>query len=170
MLIYVDDIIITGNNNDVIDKVIQQLSVTFTIKDLGTLSYFLGIEIVPHGSDIVLSQRKYILELLQKAGLSESKPYSSPMTTSNPLSINDSPLFSNPVRFRQIVGALQYVTISRSDITFAVNKVCQFMHAPTENHWSAVKRILCYLHGTVDHGMLIRQTSNTQLQAFTDHH
>lgn len=66
MLIYVDDIIIVGNKNVVINKIITQLSATLSIKDLSNLSYFLGIEIVPRGSDIILSQRKYILELLQK--------------------------------------------------------------------------------------------------------
>nr|GEX59833.1 hypothetical protein [Tanacetum cinerariifolium] len=66
------------------------------------------------------------------------------------------------------VGSLQYVTQSRPDMAFAVNKVCQYMHAPTENHWSAAKRILRYLHGTVEHGMLIRHSSNSTLQAFTN--
>ncbi|GJU48221.1 putative RNA-directed DNA polymerase [Tanacetum coccineum] len=95
-------------------------------------------------------------------------PVSSPMVTSSSLSLDDSTAFSNPVKYRQVVGSLQYVTLSRPDIAFAVNKVCQYMHAPTENHWSAVKRILRYLHGTVEHGMLIRRSSGSTLQAFTD--
>ncbi|GJT67885.1 hypothetical protein Tco_0515005, partial [Tanacetum coccineum] len=71
-------------------------------------------------------------------------------------------------KYQHVVGALQYVTLSWPDIAFAVNKVCQYMHAPTENHWFAAKRILCYLHGTVDHGMLIRRSSGSTLQAFTN--
>ncbi|GKA77945.1 putative RNA-directed DNA polymerase [Tanacetum coccineum] len=130
------------------------------------LNYFLGIEIVPHVSGILLSQKKYILELLQSAGLSNCNLVSSPMVTSSSLSLDDA--FSNPVKYRQVVGSLQYVTLSRPDIAFAVNKVCQFMHAPTEIHWYAVKRILRYLHGTVEHGMLIRRSSSSTLQAFTD--
>ncbi|GJU07669.1 gag/pol polyprotein [Tanacetum coccineum] len=90
------------------------------------------------------------------------------MVTSSSLSLDDSTAFSNPVKYRQVVGSLQYVTLSRPDIAFAVNKVCQYMHAPTENHWSAVKRILRYLHGTVEHGMLIRRSFGSTLQAFTD--
>jgi hypothetical protein len=74
----------------------------------------------------------------------------------------------NPVKYRQIVGALQYVTLSRPDISYAVNKVCQFMHSPTENHWSTVKRILRYLKGSVKHGLLIKQASATVLHAYTD--
>ncbi|GJT59750.1 putative RNA-directed DNA polymerase [Tanacetum coccineum] len=112
--------------------------------------------------------QKYILELLQSVGLSNCNPVSSPMVTSSSLSLDDSTAFSNPAKYRQVVGSLQYVTLSRPDIAFAVNKVCQYMLAPTENHWYAVKHILRYLHGTVEHGMPIRRSSGSTLQAFTD--
>ncbi|GKA15077.1 eukaryotic translation initiation factor 5B [Tanacetum coccineum] len=125
ILVYVDNIIVTGNNK--------------------------GIEIVPHVSGILLSQKKYILELLQSASLSNCNPMSSSIVTSSSLSLDDSTTFSNPKKYRQVVGSLQYVTLSQPDIAFAVNKVCQYMHATTENHWFAVKRILCYLHGIVEH-------------------
>ncbi|GJR34210.1 gag/pol polyprotein [Tanacetum coccineum] len=126
-----------GNNKGTIDNINCQLGFAFALKDLGPLNYFLGIEIVPHVSGILLSQKKYILELLQSAGLSNCNPVSSSMVTS-------------------------------SSLTFAVNNVCQYMHAPTENHWSAVKRILHYLHGTVEHVMLIHCSSGSTLQAFTN--
>ncbi|GKE41345.1 uncharacterized mitochondrial protein-like protein [Tanacetum coccineum] len=129
------------------------------LKDLGPLNYFLGIEIVSHVSDILLSQKKYILELLQSAGLSNYNPVSCPMVTSSSLNLDDSTAFSNPVKYRQVVGSLKYVTLSRPDMDFAVNKVCQYIHAPTENHWSAVKRILRYL---------IRRSSGSTHQAFTN--
>ncbi|GKE24856.1 retrovirus-related pol polyprotein from transposon TNT 1-94 [Tanacetum coccineum] len=168
ILVYVDDIIITGNNKGTIDNIICQLGSACALKDLGPLNYFLGIEIVPHVYDNLLSQNMYILELLQSAGLSNCNPVSSSMVTSSLLSLDDSTAFSNTVKYRQVVGSLQYVTLSRPNIAFAVNKACQYMHAPTENHWSAVKRILCYLHGTVEHGMLIRHSSGSTLQAFTN--
>ncbi|GJU95339.1 putative RNA-directed DNA polymerase, partial [Tanacetum coccineum] len=122
ILVYVDDIIVTGNNKGTIDNIICQLGSAFALKDLGPLNYFLGIEIVPHVSGILLSQKKYILELLQSAGLSNCNPVSSPMVTSSSLSLDDSTAFSNPVKYRQVVGSLQYVTLSRPDIAFAVNK------------------------------------------------
>ncbi|KAK9051967.1 hypothetical protein SSX86_028595 [Deinandra increscens subsp. villosa] len=168
VLVYVDDIIITGNNTQAIDHVIHQLSSMFTIKDLGQLHYFLGIEVVHQNSDLILSQRKYILDLLRRAGLSDCKPVVSPMSPSHVLLPGDSPLLPDPTRYRQAVGALQYATLSRPDIAFAVNKVCQFMQAPTENHWSAVKRILRYLKGSLHLGLLFRHTSRTQLHAFSD--
>nr|XP_043629864.1 receptor like protein kinase S.2-like [Erigeron canadensis] len=122
---------------------------------MGDLDYFLGLENVRRDKDIILSQQIYIRELLEKAGHSGSKP-------------NDSLIFFDPVKYRQLVGALQYATLSRLDITFAVNRVCQFMHSPTENHWSAVKRILRYLQGTTHYGLLIRHDSTSVLHAFTD--
>ncbi|KAI3740814.1 hypothetical protein L2E82_31288 [Cichorium intybus] len=170
MLVYVDDIIVTGNNPTAINRIIQSLSQTFAIQDMGTLSYFLGIEVARKGADLLLSQKKYILEILQKAGLSQAKPVSTPITPTTNLSLGESSLFENSIRYRQVVGALQYATLSRPDITYAVNKVCQFMHAPTENHWSTVKRILRYLQGTIDYGLLIQQSSDSTLHAYTDAH
>ncbi|KAJ0581064.1 putative RNA-directed DNA polymerase [Helianthus annuus] len=167
-LIYVDDIIITGNNDQTVSHIIQRLSSMFAIKDLGPLHYFLGIEVVRNDLDLILSQQKYISDLMQKSGLSDCKPVNSPMSTSQILMPNDSPLLSDPTKYRQIVGALQYATLSRPDIAFSVNKVCQFMHAPTENHWTAVKRILRYLKGTTDLGLRIRHNSGSLLHAFTD--
>ncbi|KAJ9554160.1 hypothetical protein OSB04_018205 [Centaurea solstitialis] len=124
--------------------------------------------LISQGPDMPLSQKKYILELLQRAGLSNAKPVSSPMTTTANLALGDSATFADPVKYRQIVGALQYVTLSRPDITFGVNKVCQFMHSPTENHWTAVKRILRYLQGTADYGLRLIHDSGTILHAYTD--
>nr|GEZ48099.1 hypothetical protein [Tanacetum cinerariifolium] len=117
---------------------------TFSIQDLGTLSYSLGVEVVYRNSDVILSQKKYILELLQRVNFSKAKPVPSPITTTANLHLDDSPLFDDPVKYRQLVGALQYVTLSRPDITYAMNKVFRFINSPTINHWSAVKRILRY--------------------------
>nr|GEX48904.1 retrotransposon protein, putative, Ty1-copia subclass [Tanacetum cinerariifolium] len=168
IMIYVDDNIVTCNNKGTIDNIFCQLEFAFSLKDLRPLNNFFGIKIVSHVSDTLLSQKKYILELLQSDGLSNCNLVSSPLVTSSSLSLDDNTAFSNPVKYRQVVGSLQYVTLSRPDIAFVVNKVCQYMHAPTENHWSTVKRILQYLHGTVEHGMLICRSSCSTLQAFTD--
>nr|GFC19437.1 hypothetical protein [Tanacetum cinerariifolium] len=154
-----------SNNKGTIDNIICLLGSAFVIKDLGPLNYFLGIEIVLHVSGILLSQKKYILELLQSVGLSKCNLVSSPMVTSSSLSLDYSIAF---LKYQQVMGSLQYVTLSQPDIANAVNKLCQYTHASIENHWSAVKRILHYLHGTVEHGMLIRHSSRCTIQAFTD--
>ncbi|KAJ0532239.1 putative RNA-directed DNA polymerase [Helianthus annuus] len=90
------------------------------------------------------------------------------MTPSANLTLGDSSPYDKSVQYRQMVGALQYVTLSRPDLAFAVNKVCQFMYSPTVNHWSAVKRILRYLQGTIDLGLLLRHDSASSLHAFSD--
>nr|GEX05280.1 hypothetical protein [Tanacetum cinerariifolium] len=146
------------------------LYILFDIQDLGTLSYFLGVEVVHRNSDVILSQKKYILELLQRANFSKAKPVPSTITTTANFHLDDSPLFDDPVKYRQLVGALQYATLYRPDITYSVNKVCQFMHSPTTNHWSPVKRILRYLRGTFDYRLLIKHNSGSVLHAYTDSH
>ncbi|KAJ9543887.1 LOW QUALITY PROTEIN: hypothetical protein OSB04_023594 [Centaurea solstitialis] len=110
------------------------------------------------------------LFILHRAGLADCKPIATPMSTSHLLLPDDSPLLDDPSRYRQTVGPLPYATLSRPDIAFAVNKVCQFMHAPTENHWAGVKRILRYLKETIDLGLWIRHNTGYQLQAFSDSH
>ena len=99
--------------------------------------------------------------------MTSRKPVDTLISTSK-VTILPDPLFSDPTRFRQIVGALQYLTFTRPDICFAVNRVCQFMHAPTDSHWGAVKRILRYLRGTTTYGLHITHSSSFALHGFTD--
>ncbi|GJV90481.1 putative RNA-directed DNA polymerase [Tanacetum coccineum] len=143
----------TGNNKGTIDNIISQLGFAFALKDLGPLNYLLGIEIVPHVSDILLSQKKYILELLQSAGLSNCNLVSSPMVTSSSLSLDVSTAFSNPGKYRQVVGSLQYVTLSRPDIAFAVNK------AHTSFFWFTLQAFI---------DVLWKGNPDTSLKAFSD--
>lgn len=95
ILVYVDDIIITGSNADYISTLIKTLSTRFVMKDLGALSYFLGIEVVKHGKTLILSQNKYATDLLVKAGMSECKPSLSP-SSSKPAILDPDPVFENP--------------------------------------------------------------------------
>lgn len=141
-------IIVTGNNASQIDRLVSTLGSEFALKDLGGLHHFLGIEVISSGSDITLSQQQYVLDLLRRAGLSDAKPAPSPMSSTMQLTRESGTPFDDPTKYRQIVGALQYATLSRPDIAYAVNKVCQFKHAPTDHHWSAIKRILRYLRGS----------------------
>lgn len=98
----------------------------------------------------------------------EAKPCNTPMDASTQLSKHDGDPLSDPHLYRSIVGALKYVTITRPDISFAVNRVSQFMHSPTESHWVVVKRILRYLKGTISHGLLLHKTNALSLQAYCD--
>ena len=118
------------------------------------MHFFLGIEAIKPKPDMVLlNQAKYIRDHLQKAGIDSAKPMPSPLISSQKLSAIGSSTFHNPTLYRSVVGGLQYATITRPDIAFVVNKLSQFMHAPLDSHWKAVKRVLKYLAGTISHGL-----------------
>lgn len=124
MLIYVDDIILTGSSPQVVYVVKQLLHQEFALKDLGPLNYFLGIEVTKTSDDaLVLSQQKYICDLLHKVGMTTLKLAATPMTTSIKLLPNDSSSFSNPSLYRSIVSSLHYATITHPEISFVVSKV-----------------------------------------------
>jgi histone deacetylase 1/2 len=172
LLVYVDDIIVVSSLFAATDRLVHQLGISFALKDLGPLHYFLGVEV--HTSSrggLLLSQRKYASELLLKAGLQKCAPVTTPMVASETLSANDgTPLSAEEsTRYRSIVRGLQYLTMTRPDFSFAVNKVRQYLHAPRCAHWSAVKHLLRYVKGTLSHGLLMRPSSTMPLlSAFSD--
>jgi len=135
ILIYVDDIIITGSSLHEIQKLISKLRLCFSLKDLDPLHYFLGVEVkhLPHGG-LDLSQQKYITNLLHRTNMHATKPLPTPMQTNLRLQKDASHALHDPLQFRFVVDALQYIVITRPELSFAVNKVCQFMHNPQENH------------------------------------
>ncbi|XP_047342791.1 uncharacterized mitochondrial protein AtMg00810-like [Impatiens glandulifera] len=100
--------------------------------------------------------------------MSESKPLNTPFSSGSSLSRHDGDTLPEPFLYRSIVGALQYLTHTRPEIAFAVNRVCQFMQSPTTTHWTVVKRILRYLRHTPRHGLLIRPSSSLDIYAFSD--
>lgn len=158
LLIYVDDIIVTGNNAHHISLLLNSLGAEFSIKDLGSLHFFLGIEIIPHATGLLLSQRKYIYDLLDRTKMDGAKPVSTPMASNCHLSRFSGSVFSDPYLYRSTVGALHYLTITRPDLAYAVSKVSQFMQSPTDEHWAAVKRILRYLKHTIVYGLFLQPT------------
>ena len=167
-LIYVDDIILTGNSSAAIHQVITNLQVDFAVKNLGKLSYFLGVEVLHTDGGLYLTQRKYIAELLKHTHMDEAKPCSSPMATNCHLSAADGAQFSDPSLYRQVVGSLQYLAFTRPDLSFSMHKVSKFMHRPLDSHWQAVKRILRYLKHTISTGLLISSSSSSAIQAYSD--
>lgn len=166
--IYVDDIIVTGNSLANVRRVIDTMSKRFSLKDLDDLSYFLGIEVLRTAQGIHLSQRKYIGDLLHRTNMTDAKPVPTPMTASTSLLIRDGTPLDNPSEYRTVVGSLQYLLLTRPDIAFAVNKLSQFMHKPTDIHWLAAKRVLRYLAGTYTSGIFLSRHSSPSLHAFSD--
>ena len=111
------------------------------------MHYFLGIKVKKIHVGILLTQEKYATEILKRVGMKDCKPSSTPLSTTEQLSLHEGELLSpeEGTKYRSVVGALQYLTLRRPDIAFSVNKVCQFLHSPTSLHWKTVKRILKYI-------------------------
>jgi hypothetical protein len=171
VLIYVDDIIVRSSSNEAVTALLQDLNSEFALKDLGDLHFFLGIEVKRNPEvGLHLSQEKYATDLLSKAGLQGCKPSPTPISSSGKLSLLEGdPLNSDDgTKYRSLVGGLQYLTLTRTDISFAVNKVCQFLHAPTTVHLTAAKRILRYVKNTLSVGLTFSKSSSTLVTAFSD--
>jgi histone deacetylase 1/2 len=171
MLIYVDDIIVTSSSQDAVKVLLKALKEDFALKDLGDLHYFLGIEVERKSSgDLLLTQKKYAKDILLRVGMANCKPVPTPMPSTERMSQHDGSLLGpeDSTKYRSIVGALQYITFTRPDLAFAVNRVCQYLHAPTTVHWTAVKRIIRYLKSTESTGLLIRKKSPLIISGFSD--
>ena len=134
-LIYVDDLIVTASQPSAIDTLLRHLQLDFAIKDLGNLNFFLGLEVLPTTNGLLLSQKRYILDLSSKTKMLDAKPLSSPMASSTSLSAFEGDPLPNATLYRSTVEALQYLSLTSPDITFTVNKLSQFMHRPTSIHW-----------------------------------
>jgi histone deacetylase 1/2 len=156
LLVYVDDIIVLSSCASAIPQLIDQLWSTFSVKDLGVLHYFLGIEVSSPSPDrLVLRQWKYALDLLARANMLKCSPVTTPMSASERLCSADGDVLSSEdaTTYRSLVGGLQYLTMTRPNLSFVVNKVCQYLHEPRTPHMSAVKRILRYVWYTIDSGL-----------------
>ncbi|PNY01136.1 hypothetical protein L195_g024424, partial [Trifolium pratense] len=167
-LVYVDDILITGNNDQAIVKCISTLATKFSIKDLGSIHFFLGVEVIPTTQGLFLSQHQYIHDLLDRTKMKDAKIVHSPMSTSSPLTRNDGTSAANITEYRSIIGALQYLSMTRPDIAYTVNKLAQFMQHPSSTHFTALKRLLRYLKATIFHGLHLKNSSSHNLYAFSD--
>ncbi|KAG8068948.1 hypothetical protein GUJ93_ZPchr0005g14512 [Zizania palustris] len=115
-----------------------------------------------------LSQRQYCLDVLARAGMTDCKPVSTPVDCQAKLSSSVGTPVTNPTDFRSLAGALQYLTFTRPDISYAVQQICLHMHAPREPHLTALKRILRYVRGTLDLGLVIHRSPTTDLVAYSD--
>jgi len=144
VLVYVDDIIIAGNNLDTITHITNLLDIAFSIKDLGTLKFFLGLEVARNNKGIHLSQRKYVLDILSNSGMLASRPASTPMDYSTRLTASlGTPLSeASSSSYRRLIGRLIYLTNTRPDITHAVQQLSQYMAHPTSAHSQAAFRVL----------------------------
>ncbi|XP_020684057.1 uncharacterized protein LOC110100751 [Dendrobium catenatum] len=167
LLIYVDDILISGSDSQFISNLLQQLQQKFQIRNLGMLSQFLGITFTRSPTEYHLTQQSYLEQLLSNAAMSSCKPLTTPLLLKWPTDPNLQANYTQQDHFRHIVGSLQFLTNTRPDIAFAVNKICQHMHQPSIGHFQLLKRILIYLKGTTSLGLFLPKT-DLNLTAFAD--
>ncbi|XP_071713645.1 uncharacterized mitochondrial protein AtMg00810-like [Rutidosis leptorrhynchoides] len=171
LLVYVDDIVVTGNNFAEIEKFKSFLKTKFLIKDLGLLKYFLGIEVLNCNNGVCLSQRKYYLELLNDYGLLGCKPFGTPIESNicvNCESSEKDKFLTNITEYQKLVGRLIYLTLTRPDISFVVHILSQYMHAPLQSHMNLAFRTLRYLKGSPGKGIQLVKGNETSLYAYSD--
>ena len=131
---YVDDLIITSNDDLVVTHIITRLDSNFSTKDLGVLSFFCGVEVIRDTNGLFLTEQKYIVNLLTKHNMLDSKPVSTPLAMGTSLTIHYGASLVYAPMYHRVVGCLQHLQMTRPDISFVVNKLSQFMHSPFENH------------------------------------
>ncbi|XP_021995350.1 uncharacterized mitochondrial protein AtMg00810-like [Helianthus annuus] len=168
LLLYLDDIVLTASDSMLLTSIITMLSREFAMTDLGQLYHFLGITATRDSTGLFLSQAQYTRDILHRANMTGCKPCATPCDTNSKLSASDGELIADATLYRSLAGALQYLTFTRPDITYAVQQICLFMHAPREPHFAFLKRILGYLQGTITHGLRLSATSSTSLTAYSD--
>ncbi|RVW31514.1 Retrovirus-related Pol polyprotein from transposon RE1 [Vitis vinifera] len=142
LIVYVDDMVVTGNDPEERKALQNYLSREFEMKDLGPLKYFLGIEVSRSSEGIFLSQRKYALDLLQETGMSGCQPVNTPIEEGLKLCVEPNQVSTDKGRYQRLVGRLMYLAHTRPDLAYALSVVSQYMHNPGEQHMNAVMRIL----------------------------
>eukprot|EP00253_Pinus_taeda_P033317 PITA_33317 len=161
-------IVAKGNNESYITSIKKKLRKGFQMTDLGYVHYYLGIEVTQHPKSIFLSQKKYIGDLLNKFGMTECNPLTTPMEQNLKLTSIEGKEVEDETNYRQLVGSLIYLTTTRPDISFVVGILSRFMQKPCEGHWAATKRVLSYLKGTQDFGIKYTQVDDFSLIGYSD--
>lgn len=167
MIVYVDDIILTGDHVEELKHLKDVLAKEFEVKDLGKLKYFLGMEVARSHKGIFVTQRKYTVDLLRETGMLGCKPVSTPMEPQGKQHMEGSRP-TDKGSYQRLVGKLIYLSYTRPDISFVVGMVSRYMNQPTKNHREAVLRILQYLKQSPGKGLFFGKTTKRQVEIFTD--
>ena len=172
LAIYVDDIILAGENTEVIDDIKKRISEKFDVKDMGKLHHFLGVKIIQNvqTGEIWIGQPNYTIELLSRFKMDESKPAETPVDFNSKLiKTKEEEKLCNKEIYQSAIGSLLYLsTRTRPDISFAVGNAARYCAQPSDSHWSAVKRIMRYLKGTLKLGLLYKCNNGGELVGFSD--
>ena len=167
---YVDDLIICSKSSEEIDNLKSCLGTHYKMKDLGKLNKFLGVYVVQSNDTIFINQPSFIKSLLVKLNFNNAKPVQTPVDISTKLEkASENFEMFDITQYQSVVGSLLYIsTRTRPDISYAVNQVSKYCSNPTVQHWNVVKRILSYLRGTTNLGILYCKQNDLDLFEFSD--
>ena len=168
IVVYVDDIVITGNNEDAIKDLKLHLHHIFSIKDLGHLNCFLGIEVSYVTEGIILTQQKFTKEILAECGFDISKRTKTPLPANVKLLNDEGEVYSDPSHYRCLIGKLNFLTHTRPDLSFSVQTLSQFLQQPRLPHVQALTHVLRYLNHTSGQGILLQAAPQLTLHAYSD--
>jgi hypothetical protein len=167
--VYVDDLVITGTKDAEVAAFKEEMKATFQMSDLGLLSYP-GIEVHQGDSEITLRQTAYAKRVVELAGLTDCNPALTPMEERLKLSRDSTTEEVDATQYRRLVGSLRYLAHTRPDLAFSIDYVSRFMHRQTMEHQQAVKRIIRYIAGTLDHDVYYpRCPGEAHLVGYSDH-
>ncbi|CAL9007544.1 unnamed protein product [Prunus brigantina] len=166
--LYVDDIIYTGSSRELMMEFKIEMMRQYEMTDLGLLHHFLGLGVIQAESYIFLHQKKYAKTLLDKFGFKDCKVVATPLAMNEKLSKEDGSEQADEGVYRQIVGSLLYLTATRPDIMFAASLLARFMHGPTRKHMGTAKRVLRYVQGTTDYGIVYEKGKEARLIGYCD--
>ena len=172
LAVYVDDIVLEGKSEKKIADVKSSLAKIFQVKDMGEMHYFLGVSVKqnPKTGETWIGQPLYTQTILQKFGMENAKPMHTPADPNNKLlKATEKCEMADPVLYQSAVGSLLYLSNwTRPDITYAVSNVSRFCTNPTKQHWPAVKRIMRYLKGTPNHGLVYSKKDSKTCVGYSD--
>lgn len=158
--VYVDDLLVTGTKLSSIKEFKDQMNSRFEMSDLGRLSYYLGLQVKQGSGFIELNQGAYAKKILEKAGMWDCNPTKLPMDPKESLSKDEEGKPVDSTMFKSMIGGLRYLVHTRPDIASSVGVVSRYMERPTILHQLAAKRILRYVKGTLNFGLVYKKTSS----------
>lgn len=161
--VYVDDILVTGAKVAIIEEFNLEMGVKFEMTDLGMLSYYLGIEVQQNQSHIVLKQSPYAKKIIEKAGMKDCNPTKYPLDPKDQICKDEMGKAVDTTMYKSLVGSLRYLVNTRPDIAYAVGVVSRYMERPTTLRLSVVKRILRYLKGMLQLGLVYSEKGGNNI-------
>ncbi|KAK9157323.1 hypothetical protein Scep_003897 [Stephania cephalantha] len=166
--LYVDDLLVTGNNASVVMKFKQEMIEVFEMTYLDLMTIFLGMEIKQCEYEVFICQKKYAKEILKKLKLEDCKEMNIPMNQNEKFCKEDGANKIDEAHFRSLIGCLMYLTATRPDILNDMSILSQFMHCASEFHLMAAKRVIKYVKGTCNFGIKFTRSTEFKLVGFSD--